>query len=68
VAATGAAARLGGERWQVEHVSDLDVWAAVRKSPDGKHIRVLVARDPASLRRELAEQAAILADVNRQDR
>jgi hypothetical protein len=44
------------------------VWTAVRKSPDGKHIRVLVARDPASLRGKPAELAAILADVNRQDR
>ena len=42
-----------GERWQIEHTGDLDVWTAVRKSPDGRHIRVLVARDPASLRGKL---------------
>jgi hypothetical protein len=42
-----------GERWQIEHDSGLDVWSAVRKSPDGRHIRVLIAHDPASLRGKL---------------
>jgi hypothetical protein len=42
-----------GERWQLEHDSGLDVWTAVRRSPDGRHIRVLVAHDPASLRDKL---------------
>jgi hypothetical protein len=42
-----------GERWQIEHTGDLDVWTAVRRSRDGRHIRVLVARDPASLRGKL---------------
>jgi len=37
-----------GERWQIEHTGDLDVWTAVRRSRDGRHIRVLVARDPAA--------------------
>jgi hypothetical protein len=43
-----------GDRWQIEHEDGLDVWTAVRKSPDGRHIRVLVAHDPASLRGKLA--------------
>ena len=42
-----------GERWQLEHDPSLDVWTAVRRSPDGRHIRVLVARDPAALRGKL---------------
>jgi hypothetical protein len=42
-----------GEQWQIEHAGDLNVWTAVRRSPDGRHIRVLVARDPASLRGKL---------------
>jgi hypothetical protein len=42
-----------GEHWQIEHSGDLDVWTAVRRSRDGRHIRVLVARDPASLRGKL---------------
>ncbi len=44
-----------GERWQVEHVADLDVWTAVRRSPDGRHIRMLVARSPEGLRAKLAD-------------
>ena len=43
-----------GARWQIEHEPDLDAWVAVRKSPDGRHIRVLVAHDPAGLRGKLA--------------
>ena len=35
-----------GARWQIEHEPELDAWIAVRKSPDGRHIRVLVAHDP----------------------
>jgi hypothetical protein len=42
-----------GERWQIEH-TDLGVWTAVRKSPDGRHIRVLVAHDVTGLRGKLA--------------
>jgi hypothetical protein len=42
-----------GERWQIEHTGDLNVWTAVRRSADGRHIRVLVARDPAGLRGKL---------------
>jgi hypothetical protein len=44
--------------WQIEHTEDLNVWTAVRRSPDGRHIRTLVARDPASLRRKLADVEA----------
>ena len=44
-----------GGRWQIEHDPELDVWIAVRKSPDGRHIRVLVAHDPAGLRGKLAD-------------
>jgi hypothetical protein len=42
-----------GERWQLEHDPGLNVWTAVRRSRDGRHIRVLVARDPAVLRGKL---------------
>jgi hypothetical protein len=42
-----------GGRRQIEREPDLDVWTAVRRSPDGRHIRVLVAHDPASLRGKL---------------
>jgi hypothetical protein len=42
-----------GERWQIEHTGDLNVWTAVRRSPDGRHIRVLVGRDIAALRGKL---------------
>jgi hypothetical protein len=41
--------RFGG-RWEIEsHPSGLDVWTAVRKSTDGRHIRVIVARNAAEL-------------------
>ncbi len=43
-----------GGRWQIEN-TDVGVWTAVRKSPDGRHIRVLVARDVAALRGKLAD-------------
>jgi len=42
-----------GADWQIEYIEDLNVWSAVRRSPDGRHTRVLVARDPASLRGKL---------------
>ena len=42
-----------GERWQIEHDPGMDVWSAVRRSPDGRHIRVLIAHDPAALRGKL---------------
>jgi hypothetical protein len=42
-----------GGTWQIEHTEELNVWTAVRRSPDGRHIRVLVAHDPASLRGKL---------------
>ena len=44
-----------GGRWQIEHTAELDAWIAVRKSTDGRHIRVLVAYDPASLRGKLED-------------
>jgi len=47
-----------GEQWQIEHDPGLNVWTAVRRSPDGRHIRVLVARDPAGLRGKLADVEA----------
>jgi hypothetical protein len=42
-----------GAAWQLEYTEELDVWSAVRRSPDGRHIRVVVARDPAGLRGKL---------------
>jgi hypothetical protein len=42
-----------GGTWQIEHDTGMDVWTAVRKSADGRHIRVLIAHDPASLRGKL---------------
>jgi len=42
-----------GDRWQIEHNPGLAVWTAVRRSPDGRHIHVLVAHDPAGLRGKL---------------
>ena len=42
-----------GAAWQLEYEPGLDVWTAVRRSRDGRHIRVLVARDPAGLRGKL---------------
>ena len=47
-----------GGRWQIEHTEELDAWIAVRKSPDGRHIRVIVAHDPAGLRGKLADVEA----------
>jgi hypothetical protein len=43
-----------GGRWQIEHTEDFDVWTAIRKSPDGRQVRILVSRDPVGLRRKLA--------------
>jgi hypothetical protein len=42
-----------GATWQLEYTEDLNVWSAVRRSPDGRHIRVLIAHDPAGLRGKL---------------
>lgn len=47
-----------GDRWQIEHTEELNVWSAVRRSPDGRHIRVVVAHDPAGLRGKLADVEA----------
>jgi hypothetical protein len=44
-----------GGAWQIEYVSGLDVWSAVRKSPDGRHMHVLVARDPAALSAKITD-------------
>jgi hypothetical protein len=44
--------------WQIEHDAGMDVWTAVRKSPDGKHIRILVAHDPGGLAAKLADAEA----------
>jgi hypothetical protein len=44
-----------GAHWQIEHAGELNVWTAVRRSPDGRHIRVLVAYDPGSLRAKLED-------------
>jgi hypothetical protein len=37
-----------GTRWLIQ-LEDLGVWSAVRKSEDGRHVRVLVARTAAEL-------------------
>ena len=44
-----------GDQWQIEYVSNLAVWTAVRKSPDGRHIHALVARDPAALSAKITD-------------
>ena len=44
-----------GAHWQIEHTSELNVWIAVHRSADGRHIRVLVAYDAASLRGKLKD-------------
>jgi hypothetical protein len=44
-----------GGRWQIEHDTGMDVWSAVRRSGDGRHIRLLVARSPEGLRAKLAD-------------
>jgi hypothetical protein len=41
--------------WQIEHDTELGVWTAVRRSPDGRHVRVLVGRDPAALREKIED-------------
>jgi hypothetical protein len=46
-----------GGRWQIEHTG-LSVWTAVRKSPDGRHISMLVAHDLTGLRGKLADAEA----------
>jgi hypothetical protein len=48
----------GHPGWQVEHDTGLNVWHAVRKSADGRHIRVLVGRDPAALREKIEDAEA----------
>jgi hypothetical protein len=44
-----------GQRWQIEHDPAMGVWTAVHRSPDGRHIRMLVARTPAALGTKLAD-------------
>ncbi len=44
-----------GDRWQLAYQSDLGVWSAERKSPDGRHVRFLAAHDPAELAASLAD-------------
>jgi len=41
-----------GDRWQIE-LEDLGVWSAVRRTPDGRHIRCLVARTTDELAAKL---------------
>jgi hypothetical protein len=38
-----------GERWQIELEHTLGVWSAVRKSADGRHIRVIIGPSAAEL-------------------
>jgi hypothetical protein len=47
-----------GDRWQAEHDTELDVWTAVRRSADGRHIRVLVGRDAVALRERIEDAEA----------
>lgn len=46
------------DEWQIERPA-LDVWSAVRKSPDGRHIRVIIAHAGTELagKLEIAETA-----------
>ncbi len=48
-----------GDRWQIELDHQLGVWSAVRRSEDGRHIRVLIGRTADELLGKLttAEQA-----------
>jgi hypothetical protein len=39
--------------WAIEHETDLDVWTAVHRSPDSRHIRVIVAHTAAELAAKL---------------
>jgi hypothetical protein len=41
--------RLFGDRWQIELESTLGVWSALRRSPDGRHIRCLIGRTRGEL-------------------
>lgn len=42
-----------GHQWQIVHDTGLDVWTAVHRSRDGRHIRMHVAYDPATLAAKL---------------
>jgi hypothetical protein len=48
----GELRRRFGDRWQIQ-LEDLGVWSAVRKSPDGRHIRCIVGRTAAELASKL---------------
>jgi hypothetical protein len=37
-----------GDRWDIQ-IEDLGVWSACRKSADGHHVRVLIARTRGEL-------------------
>ncbi len=45
------------DEWQIERPA-LDVWSAVKKSADGRHIRVIIAYGPAELADKLAAAGA----------
>jgi hypothetical protein len=41
-------------RWQIDaHPAGLDIWSAIWRSEDGRHIRVLIARTPTELASKL---------------
>ncbi len=50
---SGELQRQYGDRWQIELESTLGVWSALRRSPDGRHIRVIIGRDAAELMAKL---------------
>jgi hypothetical protein len=50
----GELERLYGDRWQIELESTLGVWSALRRSPDGRHIRCLIGRTAGELAAKLA--------------
>ena len=49
-----------GDRWQIDRVS-IEVWTAVHRSPDRRHIRVLVGT-PEELRSKLQTAEVVEPD------
>ena len=59
-------------RWQIDaHPAGLDIWSALWRSDDGRHIRVLIARTPMELasKLEAADEVLdqMLTEANRKE-
>ena len=44
-----------GDQWQIAFEQDVNAWTALKRPPDGRHIRYLVAHEADALRRKIED-------------